>query len=65
MTIIYVYKMIISSGVFSIFLKTWIFWVHMGGKRAKNSPECEKIMSVGLHISETIHYMIVTYVANV
>ena len=35
MTVIYVCKMIISSGVFSIFLKSLIFWVHRGVKGQK------------------------------
>ena len=32
---------------------------------AKNSPEWQKILSVILHISGTIHHMIVIYVAHV
>ena len=35
MTVIYVCKMIISSGVFSFFLKILIFWVHRGVKEQK------------------------------
>ena len=65
MTVIYVCKMIISSGVFSIVLKILIFWVHRRGKRAKNSPEQQKIMSAVFHILGIIHHMIVIYGANV
>ena len=45
-----IYKMMISSGVFSSFLKFWfsIFWVHGG-----------------VHISGTIYHMIVIYGGNV
>ena len=36
----------------------------MGRKKAKNDPEGQKILSVTLHISGTIHHMIVIYGAN-
>ena len=35
------------------FFKILIFWVHRGGKRAKNSLEWQKILSVVLHVSGT------------
>ena len=62
MTVIYVYKMIIPSCVFSIFFffEILIFWVHRG----INCPEWQKIMSVALHISGTIYHMIVIYGAS-
>ena len=34
-------------------------------KRAKNDPESEKLMSVVVYISGTIHHMISHYVAHV
>ena len=63
---------IISSRIFSIFLKILIFLVHKeggggggGGEKAKNGPEWQKMISVALHISGTVHHMIVIYDANV
>ena len=47
------------------FSKILIFWVHRGAKGQKMVPEWQKIMSVALRISGTIHHMIVTYGANV
>ena len=41
--------------IFSNFLDCY------GGKRAKNSPEWQKILSVVLDISGTIHHMILIY----
>ena len=35
MTVIYLCKMVISSGIFSIFLKILIFWVYRGVKEQK------------------------------
>ena len=63
-TVIYVCKMIISSssGIFSIFLKILTL---RGSERAKSDPEWQKIRSVTLHISGTIHHMIVICGANV
>ena len=44
-------KMIISIGFFVIFSKFWFFSLSRGwGKRVKNSPKWQKIMSVVLHI---------------
>ena len=51
--------MIISLGVFFNFFKVLIFWVVRGVKGQKNSQN-DKKMSVMLHISGTIH-MIVIY----
>ena len=53
-------KMIISPGGFSIFTKFWFFGL-LRGKKAKNSPKWQKILSVVLHISGTIHHMTVIY----
>ena len=43
MTVIYVCKMIISSGIFSIFLKILIFWVHRGVKGQKMVQNDKKL----------------------
>ena len=43
MTVIYVCKLIISSSVFSIFLKTLIFWVHRGVKGQKMVQNDKKL----------------------
>ena len=50
----------ISSHFFHFF-KILIFWVVKRGKRTKNGPKWERILSVALHILETIHYMTVHY----
>ena len=42
MTVIHVCKMIISSGVFSIFLKILIFWVHRVVKKGKKQFRMRK-----------------------
>ena len=52
-------KMIISTGLFIHFFKIFIFQVVSGGKRTKNCPKWQKILSVTLYISQTIHYMII------
>ena len=57
--------MMIFSDVFFTFLKILIFWVHRGAGRGKKQSRMTKIMSVVLHISGTIHHMIVIYGANV
>ena len=45
---IYVYKRIISPGIFFIFLKILIFGIIRGdGKRAKNGPKWQKILWFG------------------
>ena len=54
----HIWKVIISPGNFFIFSKFWFFGL-LGGKRAKNGLEWQKIMSVALHISGTIHVNIV------
>ena len=64
MTLIYVCKMIIYSGVFLIFLKILIFWVHREVKGLK-MVQNDKKLSVALHILGTTHHMIVIYAANV
>ena len=65
MTVIYLCKMIISSGIFSIFLKILIFWVHRGVKGQK-TVQNDKKLSVALHIAGIIHHnMIVIYGVNV
>ena len=53
-------KMIIYPRGFSIFTKFWFFGL-LNGKRAKNSPKWQNILSVALHISRTIHHMTVIY----
>ena len=51
-------KRIISSGIFFIVSNFW-FLGSLGGKRARNGPKWQKILSVSLHISGTIHHMVV------
>ena len=51
-------KMIISSGVFFIFLKFWFSGL-LGGKRVKNCQKWQKILLLTLHVSGNIHHMIV------
>ena len=52
---VHICKMIISLGIFLIFpnfdFSGWFF----GGKRTKNSPKWQKILSVALSIPGTIH----------
>ena len=57
----YTCKMIISADFCFIFFKILIFWVVRVIKRQKNCPKWQKILSVILHISGTIHHMIVIY----
>ena len=57
--------MMTSPGIFLIFPKLWFFQVVSGGKRAKNGPEWQKILSLMLHISGTIHHMIVIFGTHV
>ena len=62
------YKRIISPGIFFIFFKILIFGIFKGeggGKRAKNGPKWQKILSVSLCISGTVHHMIVIFGAHV
>ena len=50
-------KMLISPHYLFIFSKFLIFLVRVvRGKREKNGPKLEKILSVTLHISGTIHH---------
>ena len=51
-------KMIISLGVFFIFLKFWFSGL-LGGKRVKNCQKWQKILLLTLHVSGNIHHMIV------
>ena len=53
-------KMIISPVIFLNFPKILIFQFvrgRGGGKRAKNDPKGQKILSVALHVSGTIPHM--------
>ena len=56
--------MIISAGAFFIFSKFSYFGL-LGGKKAKNSPKWQKILSVMLDILGTIYHMIVIYGTHV
>ena len=58
--LVHLCKMIISPGRFLIFSNFW-FFVLLVGKRAKSSPKWQKLLSVVLHVSGTIHYIIVIY----
>ena len=53
-------KMIISQNVFFIFSKFWFFGL-LGVKMAKHGPKWQKVLSVALHISGTIHRVTVIY----
>ena len=61
-------KRIISPGIFFFVFQNLIFgiirkWV--GVKRAKHDPNDKKILPVSLHISGTVHHMIVIFGAHV
>ena len=58
-------KVIYLQVFFFHLFKILISQVVGGVKRAKNDPESEKLMSVVLYISGTIHHMISHYVAHV
>ena len=51
--------MMISQGTFFFFSKFCFFGLLYPFSRAKNSPKWLNILSVVLHISEAMHYMIV------
>ena len=53
--------MMISPGIFSKFR----FFGLLEGKRARNGPKRQKIMSVMLHISGTMHHMIVLFMLQI
>ena len=55
------YTFVISPGVFLNFLKIFIFGVVSGVEGHKMVQNDKNILSVALHISETIHHMIVIY----
>ena len=62
---VFLCKIIISPGGFFSFSKSWFFGLLEGGgmggcKSAKNGPKWEKLLSIALHISGTMHHMIVT-----
>ena len=57
-------RLIISPGVFSFF-QDFDFLSCYRGKWAKNSPKWQKILSITLNISGTMHYMILIYVTHV
>ena len=63
------YKSIISLGLFLIFFSKFWFLGSLekgrGRKWAKNGPKWQKIMSVSLHTSGTVHHMIVIFGAHV
>ena len=56
--------MMISPGVFSFF-PNFNFLGCLWGKRAKNGPKWQNILSVALHIAEIIHHIVVIYGAFV
>ena len=53
-------KMIIFPGLFSSFSKFWYFRL-LGGKRAKNGPKWQEILSAVFHISGVIHQSFVKW----
>ena len=55
---VHMFKMMISPGIFFIF-QNFDFSGSYWGKRAKNIPNWQKIMSVTLDISGTVYHMIV------
>ena len=50
-------KMIISAGFFSFFFLKFSFFGLSVGKRAKNVPKSQKILSVVLYFSGTMYYV--------
>ena len=50
---------------FFSFFQSFDFLGRWGGKRAKNGSKMTKILPVALHISGTIHHMIVIYATHV
>ena len=60
-SMVHMCKMIISPGIFFSFLKFWVFGLLGGLKGQKNGPNWQKILFITLHISGTIHHMIVIY----
>ena len=67
--LVHMCKMIIPSRDYFIFSKFWFFRLlgggGRGGKRAKNGPKWQKILSVTLHIPWTKHHMIFIYGTHV
>ena len=63
--LVHLCEMMISPGIFYFFFLILIFWAAMGVKGQKNSSKWQKIMSVALHISGTMHYMTIMYDAHV
>ena len=57
-------EIMIFPGLFFIFSKFWFSGL-LAVERAKNGPKWEKIISVLLHISRNIHYMIFIYGTHV
>ena len=59
------FKRIISPGIFFIFFVSKLWFSGSlgggGGERAKNGPKWQKILSVSLCISGTVHHMIVSF----
>ena len=53
----------ISRGIF-LFFKFW-FFEFLEGKKAKNGPKWQKVLSVVLDISGIIHHMVVIYGVHV
>ena len=56
--LVHLCKMMITPGIFSIF-QNFDFLCCWWGKSAKNGPTWQKILSVVLHISGTMHHIIV------
>ena len=54
--------MIYISRGFLNFFEIFIFWAFRGVKGQKIAQDDKKILAVALHISETIHYMILIMV---
>ena len=57
---LYIYVKYDFSRCFFHFFK-FSFFRFLGGKWVKNGPKWQNILSVTLHISETVHHMIVIY----
>ena len=62
--LVHMYKVIISAGVFFHFFKTFVFWVVRENEKAKKGPKCQKNLPAMIHISGTIHHIIVIYGAH-
>ena len=58
-------KRIISPEIFFTFFPNFNFWGQSLLQKRKNGPKCQKIIAVSLHISGSIHHMILIFCTHV